>query len=319
MKHLLPKRLLSLSRISLALTLACVLAPATRAQGTLDLVGIYTANDGTGTSEIPTLAPGFTNQATAYVCLTGIVDPLGVAGYEFSIDGVDISDGVVVTSWNMTWGPGSTVGPLNVTSPPDFIVGQNKPLPLASNICLFSFTFFVTDSSPKAFTIHPAIAKQSIPGKGAYIGQSSIGNIIPLKYAAGGESYVAFSVNTGTACTPRFGVMGTNPTGYECTTAPFSGLTWTATIDTTPLPGNTTISTILVTGLGGGVNNVPMFGFEMLSLPPYLLNTSFGEHVVPIPSGLTGASISTQGARIELDPFGNVVIVLLNAQDLIIG
>jgi len=318
MKHLLPNRIPSLLRTAAALSLAAILTPATLAQGTADLVGIYSANDGTGTTSI-TLAPGFANSATAYVCLTGIADPQGVAGYEFSIEGTDFTDGVIVTSWNMTWGPGSQYGPLNVSSAPDFIVGQNIPLPHAQDICLMSFTFFVTDSNPKAFRIHPAIAKQSIPGKGAYIGQSDIGNIIPLKFASGDEFAPAFTINSLGSATPRIGTLGLNPGGYTSSAVPFSGMIWPCEIDTTPLPGHNAISTIVATGLGGPTNSVPMSGFELLCAPLFVLDFGFGSHTVHIPPGFVGLNFSTQGVRIELDGQGNPVVVFLNAIDLVIG
>ena len=121
------------------------------------------------------------------------------------------------------------------------------------------------------------------------------------------------------SCTFRAGVLGTNPWGYNCVTVPVAGLVWQATIATTPLLGTKTMSTILTVGLGGATNGVPLFGFEMLCLPPFILNTAFGTHNIPVPLGTSGIGVPTQGVRIETGPTGNVFIVLLNAQDLVIG
>ena len=83
--------------------------------------------------------------------------------------------------------------------------------------------------------------------------------------------------------------------------------------------GTSTIGTIPAAGLGGVTNNVPLFGYEMLCLAPYLLNSALGIRNVPVPSGTTGYGIATQGVRIETDAAGIVVIVLMNAQDPVIG
>lgn len=322
MKHLPKAPLPSLFRATATLALAAVLAPAVPAQGDGELIGIYTANDGSRVSEM-TLAPGFSNMATAYVCLTGITDPAGISGWELTLSGTDVADGVVVTSWDMTWGAFNPTGPLNIGSPPEFIVGVpvgpgSNPIAHSPEICVLSFDFFVMDSAPKAFYIHPT-SVPSIAGYTAYVGGTDAGNLRALDWAYGGEPYVAFTVNSAGSCTPRDGVMGLNPGGYECTTAPFAGTPWATTIDPTPLPGNNTLSTLQIAGLSGAINNVPLLGYEMLCLPPYYLDAGQGTHSMFVPAGTTGLNVSTQGARVELDPLGNIVVVLMNAVDVVIG
>lgn len=124
---------------------------------------------------------------------------------------------------------------------------------------------------------------------------------------------------TSGTCTFRGGVLGTNPAGYDCISVPVAGVNWQAKIDVVPSVGTNTLQTILAVGLGGGINNVPLLGYEMLCLPPYILNSSLGLHSLPVPPGTTGIGIATQGARIEADHAGNFYVVLLNAQDLVIG
>ena len=121
------------------------------------------------------------------------------------------------------------------------------------------------------------------------------------------------------SCTARFGVLGTNPPGYDCVTVPVAGFVWQATIDTTPSVGTSTFGTILAVGLGGAIDNTLLFGYELLCLPPYTLDTAFGTHILPVPPGTSGVGVPTQGVRLEMDISGNVIIILMNAQDLIIG
>ena len=83
--------------------------------------------------------------------------------------------------------------------------------------------------------------------------------------------------------------------------------------------GTSTFGTILAVGLGGAIDNTLLFGYELLCLPPYTLDTAFGTHILPVPPGTSGVGVPTQGVRLEMDISGNVIIILMNAQDLIIG
>ena len=121
------------------------------------------------------------------------------------------------------------------------------------------------------------------------------------------------------SCTFRNGVLGLNPVGYDCATAPSAGLTWNSTVDTTPSVGTTTLQTYVVLGVSGPFDNSVLFGYELLTLPPYVLDPGFGNHSNPIPLGTSGFQLYTQGARLETDSTGGAYIVLLNAQDLVVG
>ena len=120
-------------------------------------------------------------------------------------------------------------------------------------------------------------------------------------------------------CTSRQGVLGLNPGGYDCVTGPSSGLTWSAQVDTQPSVGTSTILTMVVSGFGGATDNVPLLGYELLCLPPFLIDTANGAHSITVPAGLSGFSVATQAARLEVDTLGNPIVVLLNGQDLTIG
>lgn len=122
------------------------------------------------------------------------------------------------------------------------------------------------------------------------------------------------------SCTFRNGVLGLNPIGYDCVNAPSSGLVWNSSVDTTPTAGTTTLATYVVLGVSGPFENSTLFGYELLTLPPYVLDPGLGSHSTLIPTGLSGGLLYTQGARLETDSTsGTVSIVLLNAQDLVIG
>jgi hypothetical protein len=120
-------------------------------------------------------------------------------------------------------------------------------------------------------------------------------------------------------CTSRSGVLGTNPTGYDCVLPPYSGINWITSIEQGPSVGTGTLATIVLMGLGGATDNTPLGDFELLCLPPYLMDFGMGQHSFPVPPGMTGLTLATQGARIETDGLGSVIIVMTNGQDLLIG
>jgi len=122
------------------------------------------------------------------------------------------------------------------------------------------------------------------------------------------------------SCSFRAGTLGLDPADFDCTSAPVVGSAWTSTIATAPLVGTTTLSTILALGLGGPVHGSTAFGYEVLALPPYVMDVGQGAHQMAIPSspGLVGLSVTAQGARVELG-HGKLSLVLTNAQDLLLG
>ncbi|MEM7306280.1 MAG: hypothetical protein AAF682_06405 [Planctomycetota bacterium] len=122
------------------------------------------------------------------------------------------------------------------------------------------------------------------------------------------------------SCVLRTGVLGTNPADYICTAPPVVGGVWSAQVDTTPLVGIQSLTTFVTMGLGGPTQGVPLFGYELLILPPYLETTSFGAHNIPVPPDplLIGQTFPTQGARLEITG-ATVFVILLNGQDVTFG
>jgi hypothetical protein len=113
---------------------------------------------------------------------------------------------------------------------------------------------------------------------------------------------------------------GINPSDFFCATNPVLGTTWQSTVNTTPLVGTSTISTVLGVGTnpGGGFF---LFGWELLVFPTYILfQPGFGAHAVPIPNDgtLHGVKLFSQAGRIEMT-IATPVVVLTNAQYLLLG
>ena len=114
------------------------------------------------------------------------------------------------------------------------------------------------------------------------------------------------------ACVMRNG-NGRNPIGFRCTSAPVLGQLWTSTVATVPATAWTGIA------IGVPAPPQPGFGGEILVAPfdsQISLNGSFSV-AMPNNAALLGLTFSAQGVRVDTAP--NLRIVLLNAQDLILG
>ncbi len=114
------------------------------------------------------------------------------------------------------------------------------------------------------------------------------------------------------ACAFRNG-SGVNPVGYSCANAPVLGTAWRATIATAP----GTVSTAVL--LAGAPAQLAFGGSEILVAwaPAPIAVAGLGMHTVPVPldNTLLGASLATQGLRIDTPQ----TLVWLNAQDVTIG
>ncbi len=126
----------------------------------------------------------------------------------------------------------------------------------------------------------------------------------------------ALNFTVSSSCTFRNG-SGINPIGFDCQTPPAIGTAWNTTIVTT----SETVSTTVLVSLGSA--QVPFLGGEILvalSPPPVALPGVMGLHTLPVPNqpGLLGAEYASQGFRIDLAG-GSATLVMLNAQDLLIG
>jgi hypothetical protein len=135
------------------------------------------------------------------------------------------------------------------------------------------------------------------------------------------ENMAGLLLGPAASSTPKPGVLGLNPLDYTITSEPVVGGTWISQVDTTPVTGGTTLSTLVSIGLGGAIEGVPAFGYELLILPPVFETVALGTHVVPMSPDplLVGLTLPSQAARVEVDGTGLVHIVLTNGQDLHFG
>ena len=161
------------------------------AQGHDDLLGLYTAPDDTGKSYME-IAPYVYGKM--YLCVRNGTDLNGVWAWECLFD---IPSNMVVYQWDMTWGWANPYGPLNIASPPEFIVGVGvNPVLWDELTCIMTIYFYVTDSNPADVYIHPC-SNPSIPGYPCYVGGANPGNLLALDWACGAEQAPAFTVNGG--------------------------------------------------------------------------------------------------------------------------
>jgi len=162
------------------------------AQGHDDLFGLYTAPDATGKSYMD-IAPG--DFGKIYLCLRNGTDLGGCWAWECLFE---IPSNMIVTQWDMTWGLYNQYGPLNIATPPEFIVGIGvNPIPWDEFACIMTIHFMVTDSNPAPIFIHPS-SIPSIPGCPVYVGFSNPNLLLPLDWACGDEQTPAFTINGGT-------------------------------------------------------------------------------------------------------------------------
>jgi len=108
---------------------------------------------------------------------------------------------------------------------------------------------------------------------------------------------------------------GANPL-YLAESAPgLVGLGWGATVDVASAGA---VASVVVTSFGGPLAGLPLPYGELLVLPPFLLETAFGEHFIALPNqcSLVGATISFQAATIEVGPLR---VRLTNAVDVTFG
>ena len=115
-----------------------------------------------------------------------------------------------------------------------------------------------------------------------------------------------------------FTITGVNPTDYTCVTPPILGANWVTAYNANA----NTIATLLSVSFGGPATG-PTFGngeFLISLSPPPVLFAATGNITMPMPNdpALVGASVATQGVRLDNNVMGPE-IVLLNAQDLILG
>lgn len=111
-----------------------------------------------------------------------------------------------------------------------------------------------------------------------------------------------------------------NPSEFSCTAPARLGSTWQSEVSPIPSVGQSTVSTVVILGFGGPTDGIRVPAGEILILPPARADLALGNHSfeVPLLAALSGATIHTQAARMEMDG-SEMALVLLNGIDLTIG
>ncbi len=149
------KRILCFARAALAALLVVLCAawgPA--AAQTQDVLGVWFDTSG---SLHETTTSTSNQQVTAYLLLLNASEPSGVAGWECTVDVLASQE--TAYSWVLA-GNNS----LNITTPPEFVVGMYTPMPWSEAILLATCTLFVPDPTTEVeIYVHP-MNIPSIPG-----------------------------------------------------------------------------------------------------------------------------------------------------------
>ena len=152
-----------------------------------NLVGIYTATDGTGlnNADITQYTSG-----TFYLCITGC-EFTSILGWELRIrnEAAGGTMGVNVSAWNIN---GSWV---NADSPPGFAVGLASPLPqnASSIIVPMSIDVFVLG---QAYFYLELPTAPSIPGNMAMLDGDDVGHIVAIHHPLDDLRCPVFGINT---------------------------------------------------------------------------------------------------------------------------
>ena len=173
------------------------------------------------------------------------------------------------------------------------------------------------DAGSRSLNAFQLLGPQTVPqepialitaASGQLIGPSSLGTFTFERVAA----LAAVDVRNGT---------DVNPIDYTAAAPPVLGEDWHASISLAPTVGVSTLLTVLALSEAGPTAPLPLFGGELLVLPPVVLDVQLGAHVLALPfdPALAGGEVATQGMKVELLASGDVELVLTNALDLVFG
>ena len=158
-----------------------------------------------------------------------------------------------------------------------------------------------------SLTLPPDPVAQITAASGQLIGPASLGTFLFQRVAA----IASTAVRNGS---------GINPVEFSAASQPVLGASWSSSIAVTPAVGSTTLWTAVGLGFASDPGS-PLFGFELFVVPPLIPILGNGSHAFPIPASptLAGFPLFAQGVRAEQFGNGQVVFVLTNALDLVLG
>lgn len=156
-----------------------------------DLLGMYTADDGSGFANVD-VAGG---NIDVYLVVTGVSESSGLQGWECLITFTDDP--------SIFWGSVQYNGQvINVATPPEFAVGIAAPLPRGADgsIWLAKITFLVFGAEGRCW-LQPNTTP-SVPGAMVYVKGDDVGVFIEMGYSSGDEADAVFGFNTGPLTPP---------------------------------------------------------------------------------------------------------------------
>lgn len=176
-----------MKKLLLTMVLSLCLAGTAAAQigWSADQIGIYF--DEAGSQFCGVAGPSTMPQA--YLVIKNA--QYGVAGWECQVAVVPPADGLVL-SYN-TLG----TGPINIYTPPDFMVGLGVPFPRAGAVVVAAINLFVGGPDPWLFYVRalPPQLRPSIPGYPAYAAAEDPDILSPLFVSSGDQALPVAQLN----------------------------------------------------------------------------------------------------------------------------
>jgi hypothetical protein len=156
-----------------------------------DILGLYTAEDGSGFANLD--APAY-SYVDIHMLLTGCSSACGLAGWECA---VELPEQVFPVSWTLNGEAINIAGPPSFLDGPEFAVGLTMPCPRSDCMLLCTLRVLVVSAEPAYFYLHPASSRPSIPGAMVYARSTDIAELRPMGWSSGREDLAVFGLNTG--------------------------------------------------------------------------------------------------------------------------
>ena len=156
-----------------------------------DILGLYTAEDGSGFANIDAPAYGYVD---IHMLLSGCSSACGLAGWECAIE---MPEQVFPMSWTLNGEAVNIAGSPSFYDGPEFAVGLSRPCPRTDCMLLCTLRVIVMSEEPAYFYLHPVSSRPSIPGAMAYARGTDIAELRPMGWSSGREDMAVFGINTG--------------------------------------------------------------------------------------------------------------------------
>lgn len=172
--------------LTLAVSVCFAATAAAQVGWNSDEIGYFF--DQAGTEYCATAAPGM---AHAYLVIKN--PEFGVGGWECYAPITAPADGMVL-SYDLMG-----LGPINIYTPPYFMVGMGVPFPLASRIHVATANLFLGGTGAWLFYVKalPTAYRPSIPGVPCYAMGEDVNVLVPLSSTSGSFNLPVAQLNNG--------------------------------------------------------------------------------------------------------------------------